>query len=142
MKNYLKQKGIKHELTIPYTPEQNGKAERFNRTLIEGIRCLLHQSQLSVKWWGEAAATVSFLLNYTSIVEQENKTSYQVWTGHEPDFERLRLWGCIAYAHIPKEKRTKLDENQLEEYLLDMIYNPKHTKLTIPKQELLSYHEM
>jgi hypothetical protein len=107
--DYLLENGIQHDMTAPYTPQQNGKAERYNRTLIEMVRCLLHQSQLEVKWWAEAANTAAYILNCSSIYSEKNITAYEYWTGHKPDFQRFKVFGCVAYAHINKEKRTKLD---------------------------------
>ena len=61
--NYLKSEGVKHELSVPKTPEQNGVAERLNRTLIEAVRGMLIQSKLPQKFWVEALSTAVHLHN-------------------------------------------------------------------------------
>ncbi len=60
---YLEKAGVNHELTIPQTPEQNGVAERMNRTLMESVRSLLADSGLSKEFWGEALSTATYLRN-------------------------------------------------------------------------------
>lgn len=63
LQNWLKEKGIEVQFTIPDSPQQNGIAERFNRTLLEGIRAALHGSGLSKGFWGEAALCLNFTRN-------------------------------------------------------------------------------
>ena len=54
---------IEHQLTAPYTPQQNGVSERKNRTIMEMVRCMLHEKGLPKEYWAEAANTAVFLLN-------------------------------------------------------------------------------
>lgn len=63
MKRYLEEKGIEHEVTAPFTPEQNGKAERDNRTIVECARTLLHAKNLPKIMWAEATAYAVYILN-------------------------------------------------------------------------------
>ena len=63
---YLKIRGILHELTIPYTPEQNGVAERLNRTLMETAQSMISHSGLSSKYWGEAVVSAAYVRNRTT----------------------------------------------------------------------------
>lgn len=60
---WLDEKGIVHNLAAPYTPEQNGIVERANRTVLEGIRALLHSSKLPDNLWSEAASTIVYSTN-------------------------------------------------------------------------------
>ena len=60
---YLAKEGIKHELTTPHTPQQNGVAERLNRTLVEGVRAMLADSKLTHRFWAEALSTMAYLRN-------------------------------------------------------------------------------
>ena len=57
---YLTKEGIKHELTIPKCPEQNGVAERLNRTLVEMVRSMLADSELPKSFWAEALSTAVY----------------------------------------------------------------------------------
>lgn len=56
-KDYLSKEGIRHEMTIPKTPEQNGVDERMNRTLVESVRSMLVDAKLPHKFWAEALST-------------------------------------------------------------------------------------
>jgi len=63
MKNYLSNRGIQLHTTAPYTPEQNGKAERDNRTIVESARTMIHAKQLPLFLWAEAVSTAIYILN-------------------------------------------------------------------------------
>ena len=105
--SYLKLKGIRHELTVP--PEQNGVAERMNRTLMESARSMLAHAGLPHCYWAEAVSTAAYLKNRTATTAFEKvATPYERWYGRKPNISNLRVFGC--YAHIPDSQRTKLDE--------------------------------
>lgn len=106
---HLTDKGIKHEITIPRTPEQNGVAERMNRTLLESVRSLLSDSGLPKTFWGEALNTATYLRNRAPSSTTGNLTPTQRWTGKRPDVSHFRVFGCRAFAHQPAELRGKLD---------------------------------
>ena len=107
--SYLTTEGIKHEQTTPHTPQQNGVAERLNRTLIEGVRTMLADSKLPHQFWAEALATMVYLRNRSPTRALEGITPYEAWNGSKPSVDSLRVFGCSAYAHVPKAERRKLD---------------------------------
>ncbi|KAH9750688.1 hypothetical protein KPL71_013969 [Citrus sinensis] len=72
--------GIEHQLTAPYTPQQNGVVERKNRTLMEMARSLLCDKGLPKKFWAEAVNTVVFLLNRLPTKALQKKTPFEAWT--------------------------------------------------------------
>ena len=110
---YLKSKGIHHELTIPYTPEQNGVAERMNRTLMETACSMMSHAHLPDSYWAEAVATAAYVRNRVPTTAiKEDVTPYERWCGRKPNLAHLRVFGCIAYAFIPDEKRKKLDKKE------------------------------
>ena len=104
---YLKKEGIRHELTIPKTPEQNGVAERSNRTLVEMARSML--CGMSRKFWAEAISTAVYLRNRSPTAALENMTPYEALMGEKPNVAHLRVFGSTCYAHVPKDERKKLD---------------------------------
>ena len=106
---YLTKEGIKHELTIPHTPQQNGVAERLNRTLVEGVRTMLADSKLPHRFWAEALSTAAYLRNRSPTKALEGITPFEAWSGTKPDVSSLRIFGCSTYAHVPKAERRKLD---------------------------------
>lgn len=109
MNSYLKSNGIRHELTVPYTPEQNGVAERYNRTIIEKSRCLLHDAGLTKSYWAEAVNMAVYLINRSINANLDNATPEEIWTNKKVDVSNLKLFGSTVMVHIPKEKRRKLD---------------------------------
>jgi hypothetical protein len=109
MSVYLKSKGIIHQKTMAYTPEQNGKAERLNRTLVEKVRAMLADAGLSKHLWAEALLTANKIRN-RSPVSNKDKTPWELFFGEKPDVSFLRPFGSKAYVLVPKQKRTsKLD---------------------------------
>ena len=101
--SYLIKEGIKHELT--YT----GVAERLNRTLVESVRTMLADSRLPHRFWAEALSTAVYLRNRSPTKALEWITPCEAWSGAKPDVGTLRIFGCSAYAHVPKVERRKLD---------------------------------
>ncbi|CAK1596097.1 unnamed protein product [Parnassius mnemosyne] len=108
-KCFLKSQGIIHQITVPYCPQQNGVSERLNRTLLEKARCMLQESGLIQEYWGKAIMTVLYLKNGSPTVALAGLMPEQVWIGSDIDLSHLRVFGCIAYALIPEQKRSKLD---------------------------------
>lgn len=106
---HLKSCGVRHELTIPKTPEQNGAAERLNRTLVETTRAMLLDAMLPQKFWVEAVSTAAYLKNRSPTSAVDGATPHQAWYGKKPRVEHLRVFGSIAYVHVPKDERGKLD---------------------------------
>ncbi|NBX97749.1 hypothetical protein EBQ81_02685, partial [bacterium] len=109
MQSFLAEHGIRHDKTAPYTPQQNGVAERANRTIMECARSMLHSKGLPTELWAEAVATAVMLKNMSPTKVLCNITPAEAWTGKKPNAANLRIFGCRAYAHVPQQKRTKLE---------------------------------
>ena len=105
---YLKKQGTQHELAVPKTPQQSGVAEHMNRTLVETIRSMLADSELPKRFWVEALLTATYLCNHSPTNAVQDKTPYEAWTGNKPNVNHIRIFGCDAYAHVPKDERSKL----------------------------------
>jgi hypothetical protein len=108
MGNHLKGSGIIHETTAPYSPDQNGVAERANRTIMERVKAIIAEFKLDKRLWMEIADTVVYLKN-RSPTSSVATTPYELWHGTKPNLSHLKIIGSTAYVHVPKEKRTKLD---------------------------------
>jgi hypothetical protein len=107
---FFKKCGISRQKTTPYTPQQNGVAERMNRTLMEKARCMLSGVGIGQEFWAEAVGTACYLVNRSPSSALGDKTPQEVWTGKEPSLTHLKVFGCDAYVHVPKENRSKLDK--------------------------------
>ena len=127
---YLTSKGIEHQLTIPHSPQQNGVAERLNRTLMESARAMLSHSNLPNKFWAEAVATAAYLRNRTTTsANEEQLTPFEKWYGHKPNISHLRVFGCAAYSHVPSTERRKLDKKAQRMCFIGYSKNPKGYRL-------------
>nr|GEY14839.1 hypothetical protein [Tanacetum cinerariifolium] len=84
MNDFCLQKGIKREFSNAKTPQQNGVAERRNRTLIEAARTMLADAKLSVTFWAEAVNTTCYVQNRVLVNKSQNKTSYKLFNGRTP----------------------------------------------------------
>ena len=109
---YLRSEGICHERTVPKTPEQNGVAERMNRTLVETLRSMLADAKLPHSFWAEALSTAVYLKNRSPTKALKDMTPFEAWRNEKPRVEHLRVFGCDAYAHVPKEDRQSWTQNQ------------------------------
>ena len=107
--NYLQSEGIRHEYTVPKTPEQNGVAERMNRTIMETVRSMLVDANLPHSFWAEAVSTAVYLRNRSPTIALQNMTPYEAWMKKKPKIKHLRVFGCDAYAHVAKDERKKLE---------------------------------
>ena len=107
--NYLKEKGIQQQLSVPRTPQQNGVAERMNRTIQETARSMMHKAGQDKKFWAEAVCTAVMIRNRSPTVSVDNMTPYECFYGSKSDVSRFKVFGCKAYMHVPKENRKKWD---------------------------------
>jgi hypothetical protein len=107
LSEWFESQGIKHERTVAYTPQQNGVAERFNRTMMDKTRAVLIEANLSMNLWAEIARAVCYIYNRSPKAGLP-KTPIEMFTGDRPSVAHLRILGCEAYVHVPKEKRNKL----------------------------------
>jgi hypothetical protein len=109
---FLRAEGIIHQRSVRYTPQQNGRAERLNRTLLEKTRAMLFEANLPKSFWAEAIVTANYLRNITTS-RVVKATPYELFHGTKPNVSNLRVFGACAHVHVPKERRTKLDKRSL-----------------------------
>ncbi|GKC59951.1 retrotransposon protein, putative, ty1-copia subclass [Tanacetum coccineum] len=107
--------GIARYLTVFGTPQQNGVAERMNKTLMDKVRCLLIRSGLPKTFWAEATCMAVYLINRSPSRAIEKKTPMEMWSGHPSDYRMLRIFGCVAYPH---DKQGKLEPRAVKCVLL------------------------
>ncbi|GBN31024.1 Retrovirus-related Pol polyprotein from transposon TNT 1-94 [Araneus ventricosus] len=102
------QQGINHEKTNPCTPEQNGVAERYNSTALDGVKTLLKSNAVAQRFWGEAL--LCFTYTWNRVCHKDgNKTPFEKYSGKKPSVSHLKPFGCLAYVGVPKQIRKKLD---------------------------------
>jgi hypothetical protein len=106
---FLKAHGIEKQTSTPYRPQQNGVAERANRTLVEMSRSMLHAQNFKKSLWAEAVVNAAYTRNRCPSRALFSITLEEAWSGRKPCISHMRVFGCIAYAMVPDEKRGKLD---------------------------------
>ena len=131
----LEKHGIHHRLTVPYTPEQNGVAERRNRTLMEMARCLLLQSNLPGSFWAEAVNTANYILNRCPTRKLDGRTPYEVWYGEPPDVSYFQRFGSQVYVLDKKLGKSKLDPRSETGLFLGYSSESKAYRVWLPEQK-------
>ncbi|GJU09361.1 ribonuclease H-like domain-containing protein [Tanacetum coccineum] len=94
MDDFCREKGIKREYSVARTPQQNGIAERRNRTLIEAARTMLADSKLPTTFWAKAVSTACYVQNRVLVVKPHNKTPYELFRGFKPALSFMKPFGC------------------------------------------------
>jgi hypothetical protein len=131
LKQYYKENGIIPELTVPYTPSQNGVSERANRLLLEPARCMLEQSGLPQNFWAEAVRHACDLHNVTPSKANNGESPYFVWSGgKQPELTSYKTFGCATY--VLDRNASKLDSKAITcvylgrepEHKGHRLYNP------------------
>ncbi|KAG8388096.1 hypothetical protein BUALT_Bualt02G0089700 [Buddleja alternifolia] len=98
--------GIRLEKSVPKTPQHNDVAEKMNRTICERIKCMLPHSKLPKSFLGEAMRTVVDLINISSSAPLDGDIPDRVWSGKDISYKHLRVFGCRAFVHIPRDERS------------------------------------
>ncbi|GFV84632.1 retrovirus-related Pol polyprotein from transposon TNT 1-94 [Trichonephila clavipes] len=117
----LHSNGITQRLTAPYTPEQNKASEREMRTIIEMARTLKYSNpevSFPAAIWAELVNSAIYILNRTGKLSIENTSPYELWLKKKPRLKHLRIIGSPCYAHVPAQKRRKMDKKAIQGYLV------------------------
>ncbi|KAF7826706.1 Retrovirus-related Pol polyprotein from transposon TNT 1-94 [Senna tora] len=135
---FLKEHGIEAQYTMPSTPQQNGVAERRNRTLMDMVRSMISHSSLPEFLWGDALRTAAYILNQVPSKSVEN-TPYELFTVKKPTMKHLRVWGCKAEVRPYNPQLMKLDPKTISRYFIgyclgsrgNRFYCPSHSTRVI-----------
>nr|GEV71700.1 hypothetical protein [Tanacetum cinerariifolium] len=119
---------IKKEYSNARTPQQNGVAERKNRTLIEAARTMLADSKLPTMFWTEAVRTACYVLNRVLVTSPHNKTPYALLTGNIPCVSYFKPFGCHATILNTSDHLGKFDGKADEGYIVGYFASYKHDK--------------
>lgn len=107
---YCADRGVRRDLTAPYSPQQNGVVERRNQSVVGAARSMLKAAGMPAHLWGETVATAVYLLNQSPTKSLDGVTPYEAWHGRSPAVEHLRVFGCIGYVKTVKPNLRKLDD--------------------------------
>lgn len=129
-KSFLIANGTQHQMTTAYTPEQNGVAERLNRTLVNLVRSMLAHKKVTKGFWAEALANAVYVRNrVTSRAIPPKMTPYHLWMKSVPNVGHLRVFGSKCWYTLPKHNIQKLDARAKEAMFLGYAENTKAYKL-------------
>lgn len=138
LKDILIKCGIKHQTTAPYTSEQNGVAERYNRSIVEKARCMLFDANLGKGFWAEAASTAAYIINRLPCNNNARVTPEEAWSGKKPDVSAFRVFGSKAMVHVPKQLRQKFDAKSSECIMVGYCENTKAYRLYDPSKRKIT----
>jgi transposase InsO family protein len=136
VEEFLDEKGIKHEFSAPYTPQQNRVVERKNRTLIDMARTMLDGYKTPDNYWAKAINTACHAINRLYLHKVYKKTSYELLTGNKPKVSYFRVFGCKCYILNKKPQSSKFAPKVDERFLLGYgpnehayrVFQPFHWK--------------
>ncbi|GKA48688.1 putative ribonuclease H-like domain-containing protein [Tanacetum coccineum] len=118
MNQFCEMKGIKREFSVARTPQQNGVAERKNRTLIEAARTMLVDSKLPTTFWAEAVNTACYVLNRVLVIKPHNKTPYELIRGRPPLIDFMKPFGYPVTILNIKDHLGKFNGKAYEGYFI------------------------
>lgn len=126
---FCKEHGIKRQLTVAYTPQQNGVAERKNQTIMNMVWCMLSEKIIPKTFWSEAVNWTRHVLDRSPTLTVKDVMPEEVWSGCKPLVAHFRVFKCVAPVHFPDVKRTKLENKSFTCMLLGESDESKAYKL-------------
>ncbi|KAE8691290.1 hypothetical protein F3Y22_tig00110890pilonHSYRG00631 [Hibiscus syriacus] len=129
---YCEGQGIRRFLTAPYSPQQNGVAERKNRTIIDMVQSMLKSKKIPKKLWEEAVQCTIYVQNQCPHVKLDDQTPQEAWSRQKPTDSHLKVFGSVAYAHILNQLRTKLEDKTKKYIFIGYDEKTKGYKLFDP----------
>jgi len=82
-------------------------------TIMECVRSMILAQRLKFEFWGKAVNTAVYIKNRCPTKALDSKTPQKTWSGRKPDVSHLRVFGCKVFAHVPDEKRIKLESKSM-----------------------------
>jgi hypothetical protein len=123
--DYCDDKGIKHEFSSKYTPEQNDIVEKKNRTLIDMARSMLAEYNVSDSYWAQGINIASHASNRLYYHKLMKKTPYELLIGRKPKISYFIVFGCKCYILIKGSRLSKFEKKFDEGFLLGYSSNSK-----------------
>ncbi|TLX69460.1 transposase family protein, partial [Labilibacter sediminis] len=122
---YLEERGIEHNFSAPYTPQQNGVVERKNRSLVEAARSMLNFANLPLYFWAEAIATACFTQNRSYLHKRFNITPYEILNKKKPNLKFLHIFGSRCFIMKMNVTQNKFSSKSDEGIFLGYSHNSK-----------------
>ncbi|GJU43900.1 putative ribonuclease H-like domain-containing protein [Tanacetum coccineum] len=129
MNEFCEMKGIRREFSVARTPQQNGVAERKNRTLIEAARTMLEDSKLPTTFWAKAVNTACYVQNRVLVTKPHNKTPYELFLVRKPALSFMRLFGCLVIILNTLDHLGKFDGKSDDGFFVGYSINSKEFRV-------------
>ncbi|GJY93271.1 retrovirus-related pol polyprotein from transposon TNT 1-94 [Tanacetum coccineum] len=143
LEEFYDENGISQNFSSPCTPEQNGVAEKRNRTLIEAARTMLNSAKLPKQFWEEAVNTACYTQNRSIILKRHGKTAYDVFRGRSPDdIIYFYVFGYPVHIHNHIDLLGKFDEKADDEFFLGYSLMDKAFKVLTSEDKKWKKHIM
>ncbi|MCO5579765.1 hypothetical protein L7F22_033625 [Adiantum nelumboides] len=130
--DYLREQGIRRQITCRYTPQQNGVAERKNRVITEIARAMMNEMNMPLTYWPEAVRTAVHIMNQTPTAAIHEISPYERLYGIKPTVSYMKVFGCVCYVHVPKEARKKMESKAVKCIFLGYLVEKKGYKCYDP----------
>jgi hypothetical protein len=117
IEGFLKEEGIKHDFSSPYTPQQNGVVERKNRTLLDMARTMLDDYKTPDRFWVEAINTAYYSVNRLYLHRILKKTSYELLTSKKSNVSYFRVFGSKCFILVKRGRKSKFAPKVVEGFL-------------------------
>ena len=126
LQQFFTSRGVIHQTSVPHTPQQNGRAERFNRTLLEKAEAIRHNACLPKSFWQDAVETALHIYNRQHMRRHEWRTPLELFKGDKPDVSYFRVFGTLTYVWIhPDQRQDKLSPKSEEMIFIGYEPNTK-----------------
>jgi len=109
--DFCNNEGIIQQFTVPYNPQQNGRSERFNRTLINSAKAILKEAKLNGQFWEDAVSTANYIHNRIPHNSIDQQVPYELLFNDKVDYNKFKVFGCLAFYYVPKQLRKKLNNS-------------------------------
>ncbi|GKD55731.1 retrovirus-related pol polyprotein from transposon TNT 1-94, partial [Tanacetum coccineum] len=142
LESFCDERGISQNFSYPYTPKQNGVAERKNRTLIEAARTMLNGSVLYKHFWTKAVRIACYTQNKSIIVKRHDKTPHEIFRERIPDISYFHMFGCLVFIHDHKDRLGKFDAKADDGYFLGYSFVSKAFRVFNTRRQQIeeTYH--
>ena len=122
---FFKKLGVMHQNSCVDTPQRNGRVERKHRHILNVAYTCFFQARLPSTFWGESILLASHLINYTPSQVLQGKSPYELLFGKKPDYDQLRVFGCLCYAHRKSRDKDKFGDRSRRCIFMGYPYGKK-----------------
>ena len=128
---FLQENGIIAQYILSGSPDQNGVAERRNRTLMDMLRSMRSNTKLPQYLWTETLKTAMYILNRVQ-TKAVSKTPFESFKGWKPSLRHIRVWGCPSEVRIYNPQEKKLDPRTINGYFIEYAERSKGYRFYCP----------